>query len=130
MDKSDNIVDESDNIEEIANNIFNYPPKDPNSIQLQFEEMTADFAKNEGYEKFLFNILFLITFRGMEMLYGHRDILALNKKQFDKLNMYVNSYGYELKVNANGTSENLWDVIEKHGYIKNYQISFEKYNIY
>lgn len=128
--ENNNSVDEKDNIEEIANNIFNFPPKHANSIQLQFDEVTADFAKTDGYENFLFNILFLITFRGMEILYGHRDVLSLSKNQFDKLNEYVKSYGYELRVDANGTSENIWDVIEKFGGIKNYQISFEKYNVF
>lgn len=117
---------EMDNINEIAEGIFNYPPKSANSIQLQFEEETADYAMQDGYENFLFNILFLITFRGIEILYGHRNILELTRNQYNKVNEYVKSYGYILRVDANGTNENIWDLVYRCGKIQNYQISFEK----
>lgn len=115
-----------DNINEIAEGIFNFPAKPPSSIQLQFEEQTADFANQDGFENFLFNILFLITFKGIEILYGHRDILKLTKRQYENVNDYVKSYGYKLVVTVNGTNDDLW---EYKGMIKNYQISFEKYNL-
>lgn len=119
--------EELDNINEIAEGIFKSQPSPANSIQLQFEEQTADFAQQDGYENFLFNILFLITLRGVEILYGHRDILQLTKRQYTKLNEYVNSFGYIFRVTANNTNENLWDLVERGGVIRNYQMFFDKY---
>lgn len=119
--------EELDNINEIAEGIFKSKPSPANSIQLQFEEQTADFAQQDGYENFLFNILFLITLRGVEILYGHRDILQLTKRQYTKLNEYVNSFGYIFRVTANNTNENLWDLVERGGVIRNYQMFFDKY---
>ena len=120
-------TEELDNINEIAEGIFKKSPAPANSIQLQFEEQTADFAQQDGYENFLFNILFLITLRGIEILYGHREILQLTKRQYQRVNEYVNSFGYIFKVTANNTSENLWDLVERGGLIRNYQMFFDKY---
>lgn len=120
-------TEELDNINEIAEGIFKKTPAAANSIQLQFEEQTADFAQQDGYENFLFNILFLITLRGVEILYGHRDILQLTKRQYQRINEYVNSFGYIFKVTANNTNENLWDLVERGGVIRNYQMFFDKY---
>lgn len=123
----ENQRDNIDNINEIAEQIFNDEPKSPNSIQLQLEERTADFAEQDGFENFLFNILYLITFRGMQILYGHKNVLFLTEKQYEKINDYVKSYGYTLHVNANNTDENMWEFVKRGGKIQNYQILFEKY---
>ena len=66
-----------DNIDEIAEAIYSRPPAPPNSVQLELEDETADIAQREGIAEFVFHILYLITFKGIEMLYGHKNIQNL-----------------------------------------------------
>ena len=121
--------EEEDNIQEIAESIFTKPPGAPNSIQLQLEEMTAEIADKEGVENFIFNILCLITYKGVEMLFGHNKIHELSQKQFNLLTEYVRSYGYDLVVHANNSSETPWELVKNGERLTSYQISFEKYKI-
>lgn len=117
---------DTDNINEIAESIFTRQPGLPNSIQLQLDEATADIAEQEGVENFIFNILYLITFRGIEILFGHRKIHDLREHQYKLLNEYVLSYGYRLNVHANNSTDTPWDLIKQGQVVRNYQISFEK----
>lgn len=115
-----------DNIAEIARSIFSRPPGGPNSIQLQLEEETADIAQREGVSEFIFHILYLITFKGIEMMYGHQKIQELSEEEFRHIQEYVNSYGYVLTVEANGTNKTPWDLNREGVRLQNYRIGFDK----
>ena len=93
------------------------------------EELTADIAEREGVENFIFNILCLITYKGVEILFGHNKIHELSQKQFNLVTDYVRSYGYNLVVHGNNSNETPWELIKKGERLTSYQISFEKYNV-
>ena len=114
-----------DNIEEISKSIFTKPPGHAFSISLQLEEMTSDIAEQDGIDNFIFHILYLITFRGIEMLYGHKNILRLSEKEYLHIQKYVNSYGYSMDILANDTQKTPWDLMKKRTQIKSYKIGFE-----
>lgn len=117
-----------DNIDEIADAIFSKPPGAPHSVQLQLEDVTAQMAEQEGVENFIFNILCLLTFKGMEKLYGHKNMLTLTENQFETVQAYVASYGYKLEVVANDTDETPWELQRRDIRIVRYNISFDKLN--
>jgi hypothetical protein len=119
-------VDKMDNIEEIATEIFGKPPGAPNSIQLQLEDATADIAVQEGVDNFVFNILCLLTFRGMEILYGHKNMLQLTEQNFDLISEYVRSYGYKIDVVGNDSIESPWELQKRGVQLRRYAISFDK----
>lgn len=118
-----------DNIDEIARTIYSSPPGPPNSIQLELEEESANLAQKEGVHNYIFNVLCLLTFKGMERLYGHKNILHLTEEQFSKVCDYVKSYGYELEVLANGTEHTPFAIQKMGETVTKYNISFEKLNI-
>lgn len=89
-------MEEEDNTREIAYNIFSKPPGKKNSIQLQLEDRTADIANKKGVDLFIVNILSIITMHGVEILFGHRQLLQLTESNFNLLQQYVNSYGYHI----------------------------------
>lgn len=90
-------MEEIDNTKEVAIQIFNKPPQPKNSIQLQLEEQTSDIATKEGADAFIFEILSVITLHGVEILFGHRDIVRLTEDNLNLLQQYVHSYGYHIK---------------------------------
>jgi hypothetical protein len=91
-----------DNLEEIAEKIFSKPYGEPNSIRLELEEITSDIAFNYGIESFISNILYIITMKGIKILYGKDiNVLNLTEKQLDTIKMYVKSYGYKLIISNN-----------------------------
>lgn len=86
-----------DNLEEIAQQIFTKPHGEPNSIQLELEEVTSDIALKYGIENFISHILSIITIKGIKILYGYDiNILLLSVSQLDTVRMYVRSFGYDL----------------------------------
>ena len=85
-----------DNTREIAEQIFSKPPQAINSIQLQLEDTTADIAVREGVQQYVFEILSVILLHGIEILFGHRDILRLTENNFYLLQAYSNSFGYRI----------------------------------
>jgi len=85
-----------DNTKEIAEQIFCKQPQPINTIQLGLEEATADIAESEGVERFIFNILSIILMHGIEILFGHRNILRLSEDDFNLLQRYANSFGYKI----------------------------------
>uniref|UniRef100_A0A6C0H719 Uncharacterized protein n=1 Tax=viral metagenome TaxID=1070528 RepID=A0A6C0H719_9ZZZZ len=122
---NNNTID-NDNINEIAHSIFTRRPGLPNSIQLQLEDVTADIAERQGVENFIFNILYLITHRGIEILFGHRKVHELTERQYQLVCEYVESYGYQLIVHANNTTETPWELIKQGKQLSSYQISFDR----
>lgn len=93
---------EEDNTRDIAEQIFNKPPGEPNSIDLQLDDSTIDFIENEGYlpHCFIRDVLSVITFYGVEILFGHKNILELSEEDLSLIKRYTRSYGYELSVNV------------------------------
>uniref|UniRef100_A0A6C0DZE9 Uncharacterized protein n=1 Tax=viral metagenome TaxID=1070528 RepID=A0A6C0DZE9_9ZZZZ len=113
-----------DNLDEIARAMFTKPPGDVRSIQLQLEEETADIATYEGVDSFVFNILFLLTYKGMQILFGLDNFMHLQKTQFDLLQKYMNSAGYRIIVCANDTQLSPWETIANGDVVRSYKIVF------
>lgn len=88
----------SDNTKEIAFDIFSKNPLPKNSIQLQLEESCVDLdtTPTQDIDDFVFDILMMITFHGIEILYGHKNIALLTSEQFKLVQEYTNSYGYNI----------------------------------
>jgi hypothetical protein len=91
-----------DNLDEIAEQIFTRPYKEPNSIQLELEEITSDIAFKYGIRSFISNILYIITLKGARILYGDNiNLLSLTDYQLNIIKNYVKSYGYNLVISDN-----------------------------
>ncbi len=78
---------------EIAQEIFSKPPKESNSIQLDF----SDFKLNiEG----LFQQLLMMFTEAMKIHYGNEgnkvDLSRLSLQDFAKINQYFNSFGFSV----------------------------------
>jgi hypothetical protein len=122
---SDELVD--DNLDEIVEKIFSKPPKERCSIHLELEEETAEIAQDESVDKFVFNILFLITYKGIKKLYGKdKEMINLKESEIMVIKEYVRSYGYELVVRGNNTDRDPWDIIKSGERLINYQVHFDK----
>lgn len=95
---------EEDNTRYIAEQIFARPPGEPNSIDLQLDDSTVDFIENEGYvpHNFIRDVLSVITLYGVEILFGHRNVMILSEDELNLLKQYTRSYGYELKIKIDG----------------------------
>jgi hypothetical protein len=91
---------EEDNTRYIAEQIFTKPPGEPNSIDLQLDDSTVDFIETEGYipQKFIRDVLSVITLHGVQILFGHKNILELSEDNISLLKRYTRSYGYELSI--------------------------------
>jgi hypothetical protein len=91
---------EQDNTRDIAEQIFNKSPGAPNSIDLQLDDTTVDFIREEGYipHNFIRDVLSVITLYGVEILFGHKNIILLSEDDLFLLKKYIRSYGYELSV--------------------------------
>jgi hypothetical protein len=91
---------EEDNTRDIAEQIFTRPPGEPNSIDLSLDDSTVDFMENEGYNNhsFIRDIISVITLHGVEILFGHRNIMVLSEDELFLLKRYIRSYGFELKI--------------------------------
>jgi hypothetical protein len=122
---SNELVD--DNLDEIVEKIFSKPPKERCSIHLELEEETAEIAQDESVDKFVFNILFLITYKGIKKLYGKdKEMINLKESEIMVIKEYVRSYGYELVVRGNNTDRDPWDIIKSGERLINYQVHFDK----
>ena len=94
----------NNNLIEIAQAIYSKPPGKKNTVQLQLDEETY----NESDKYIVFEILYLITFYGIRILYGDVKITELSKEQFRNVKRYVRSYGYDLIV-LNENKEDPWE---------------------
>lgn len=110
-----------DNIDGIVDNIYGKPPGPPKSIQLQLEEQFDDDTK------VIFEVLCLITIRGVRKLYGQRNLLELTKQELDLVAEYVRSYGFELCVYGNDTDKSPWELHEEGVDVKKYRIQFNEF---
>lgn len=86
----------ADNTKEIAFEIFSKNPLPKNSIQLQLEDSCVDLDTTQDIDDFVFDVLTMITFNGIEILYGHKNIAILTPGQFKVVQQYTNSYGYNI----------------------------------
>lgn len=107
-----------DNLREIANAIYSKPAGEENTVQLQLDEQTY----NENGRSVVFEILYLITFYGIQILYGDVKITELSKEQFINVKRYVRSYGYNLIV----LTEDNKDPWESTGNINKVRVFFDK----
>jgi hypothetical protein len=96
---------EEDNTRYIAEQIFSKSPGEENSINLQLDESTVDFMENEGYNKnrFIQDIISMITLHGVQILFGHKNVRKLTEDQIFLIKQYTRSYGFNmiLKADAN-----------------------------
>ena len=85
-----------DNTREIAEAIFARPPGEPNTIDLSLDEETANEAM--ANIAFLRDIITMITLHGVEILFGHKNIMSLNEEQIALVKRYTRSYGFDLNI--------------------------------
>lgn len=107
-----------DNLKEIAQAIYGRPSGDPNTVQLQLDEETY----NENGGSVIFEILYLITYYGIQILYGNVKITELTRDQFENVKRYVRSYGYNLIV----LTEDNKDPWESTGNLNKVRVFFNK----
>lgn len=85
-------------IVDIARSIFSEPPKESNSIQLDFSDTDGDLTSKE-----LFEILLMMFTEGMKMLYGDSNgkvnLGNLTHSNFTKINQYFHSFGFNVDYN-------------------------------
>ena len=93
-------INDIDNTEFIARQIFSRPPGLKNSIQLQLEEQTIEQGQ-EDPENFIQEILSVITLHGIKILFGHVNFYTLSQSQINLIKQYSESYGYYLEINNN-----------------------------
>lgn len=94
-----------DNTREIAEQIFSKQPGDAKSIDLELDESTVEFIqdKNELHD-YIRDIISMITLHGIEILYGHRDLMSLTDSQLFMIKRYTRSYGFELNIKIEESS--------------------------
>lgn len=85
-------------IAEIAQNIFNQSPKEPNSIQLDFSETDENLTTKD-----IFEMLLIIFQQGMIIHYGDAnkrvDLTNITHEDFLKINKYFNSFNFKVEYN-------------------------------
>lgn len=132
MDKIDPELDES--LDQIANSIFTRIPQEPKSIKLELElesdENNTNILYKDGIDQSVFNILFLVTYKGIKILFNHDNLLSLTKDQYNLLQKYVNSFGYILEVYGNNTEKTNepktpWELLENNINLTNCTIAFK-----
>ena len=108
---------DSDNTKMIAESIFTKDPGSINSIQLELEETTTDFAVNNksGVDSFIEEILCNIIYHGIKIIFHYNERLVkipfniitvanftilmklLSEREIDLLQEYTRSFGYKIK---------------------------------
>ena len=108
---------ESDNTLVIANVVFTKDPGPVNSIQLQLEDNTIDYATSNknGVDSFIEEILCNILYHGVKIVFNKNEILAnipftnitktnfallmklLKPNDLQLLQEYTMSFGYKIK---------------------------------
>lgn len=80
-------------LEDITHTIFSQPPKESNSIQLDFSDYKLD-------SEALFKQLLMIFTDGMKLLYGDQngkvDLSSLTDDDFIKVKLYFRSFGFDI----------------------------------
>ena len=99
--------------EGIADIIFNKPPGNLNSVNLQLEQQTAEIASQDGIEIFTSNILQLITIRGIKILFGNISFIDFTGEQVELIKQYTRSYGYNLMASSDEETNQLYVYFER-----------------
>jgi len=119
---------ESDNTFVIANVIFTKDPGSVNSIQLQLEDNTIDYAtsNSNGVDSFIEEILCNILYHGIKIIFNKNEMFVnipftnitktnfsllmklLKPNELQLLQEYTMSFGYKIKF-----KENLYNGFEK-----------------
>jgi hypothetical protein len=112
---------EGDNTKMIAESIFTKDAGPVNSIQLELEESTKNFAinNNSGVDSFIEEILCNIIYHGIKIVFNYNERLVnipfntitvgnftilmklLNKREINLLQEYTKSFGYKIKFDEN-----------------------------
>lgn len=88
---------EDDNTKEIAEYIYTHLPQKPNKYKLGLDDPESlGYQEKEGVYEFNQGILAHITLHGIEILFGHKELLDLTEKNLELIDIYVKSYGYNL----------------------------------
>jgi hypothetical protein len=116
-----------DNLYEISQEIFCNNLKSKKSIILDLD----DSCKNE---KTLFDILLIMAKNGIHLLFRKNDPLDLTSTEFNLLNSYFNSFGFNIKFSAESFDDTeflikrpdqLKSLLEAGYNFDNYKIEFE-----
>ena len=87
---------DDNNIKNIAHQIFNIPPEEPNSYGLQFENQ---FSKDDDVDEAVFKVLTTILIEGLKIHYADQngvvDLTKLTNQNFELMGQYIRSLGYE-----------------------------------
>jgi len=103
------------NINAIVEQIFKSPPSAPNTIQLVLDHSIPD---GEDFDDFEFQLLSHFTIYGMKNLFGpEANPSTLSESDFNQLNKYINSIGYNINYGVEETEKSY-----------DYHISFDRYN--
>ena len=85
-------------IVEITRTIFSKPPKDSNSIQLDFSDADHNLSSKE-----LFEVLLMMFTEGMKTLFGDNNgkvnLGNVTHNDFNKINEYFHSFGFNVDYN-------------------------------
>ncbi len=84
---------------DIAREIFSKPPKEPNSVQLDFSEFAYQETQTQDTEIIFKSLLTMFT-EGMKILYGTEegkvDLTQVSEKDFLKTQEYFQSFGFNI----------------------------------
>jgi hypothetical protein len=109
--------DTQDNTRIIAESIFKHQPRIKDSIKLELEERTADYAQNNksGVDSFIEEILCNIIYHGVKIIFNYNKEIVnipfntitvgnftillklLTQSEIYLLQEYVMSFGYKIK---------------------------------
>ena len=120
---------DEDNLDEIVYEIFTKGPGQPNTIELDLsDDITQEYAKAEGENFFIYNILLKITYMGIKILFGeNRKIIDLTEDEYLLVKRYTLSYGYTLIITGNNSRFSPWDLINRGIKVSNFQVDFERH---
>ncbi len=83
---------------EITRTIVSQPPKEPNSIQLDFSDAEQNVTSKE-----LFETLLMMFTEAMKILYGDLNgkvnLANVTHEDFNKINEYFHSFGFNVDYN-------------------------------
>jgi hypothetical protein len=91
---------EEDNTREIAEQIFSKPPGEPNTIDLSFHESTINYINQDEVHAYIRDVISIITMHGVEILFGHKNVMMLTEDQLFLVKQYTRSYGFDMTFNV------------------------------
>lgn len=95
---------DEDNTREIAEEIFSKLPGDANTIDLSFHESTIDYINQDEIHAYIRDIISMITMHGVEILFGHKNVMMLTEDQLFLVKQYTRSYGFDMTFKVEGST--------------------------